>query len=394
LNVPLLFRERGPTDKSADAMAPRLLYVVTEDWYFLSHRLPMARAARSAGYEVHVATRIKDGKAAIEREGFVPHALSWSRGSLSPHGSFAAVIELRHLFHELAPDIVHNIALKPVLLGTTASLGFSRTALVNSLTGLGTLFIGEAKVSGAARRLVRFALGRLLRRGRSKTVVQNPDDRAFVLGLGVPEDNVVIIAGSGVDTERLTPLPEPSSSPVTAAFVGRMLADKGVLTLIEAFSSLGKRGVALRLLLAGDCDKENPGSLAPEQLREFASLYGIEWLGHVADIRTVWARAHFAVLASRREGLPKSLLEAAAFGRAMVATDAPGCREIAIEGVTALTVPVDDVEALARAMEALASAADVRRRFAANARSLVETKFSAAAIGKQTVALYDSLKET
>jgi glycosyltransferase involved in cell wall biosynthesis len=374
-------------------MPPRLLYVVTEDWYFLSHRLPMARAARDAGYEVHVATRIKDGKAAIEREGFVPHALSWSRGSLSPLGSLAAVSELRSLFRELDPDIVHNISLKPVLIGTTASLGFTRTALVNSLTGLGTLFIGEAKVSGATRRLVRFALRHLLRRKRSKTVVQNPDDRAFVVELGVPVENVVLIAGSGVDTDLLTPQPEPPPPPV-AAYVGRMLADKGVLTLIEAFSTLGKRGVALKLLLAGDCDKENPGSLAPEQLREFASLYGIEWLGHVADIRTVWARANFAVLASRREGLPKSLLEAAACGRAMVATDTPGCREIAIEGVTALTVPVDDAADLAEAMEKLAGDVDLRKRFAANARALAESKFSAHAIGKETVALYDMLRSS
>jgi len=372
-------------------MALRLLYVVTEDWYFLSHRLPMARAARNAGYEIHVATRIKDGRAAIEREGFVPHALSWSRGSLSPLGSVAAVRELRRLLDKLEPDILHNISLKPVLLGTTASLGLARTAVVNSLTGLGTLFIGEAKVSGATRRLVRFALSRLLRRTRSKIVVQNPDDRAFVIDLGVPEDAIVLIGGSGVDTGLLTPLPEPPP-PMTAAYVGRMLADKGVPTLIEAFSSLGKRGVPLKLLLAGDCDKENPGSLAPEQLREFASLYGIEWLGHVADIRTVWQRANFAVLASRREGLPKSLLEAAACGRAMVATDAPGCREIAIEGVTALTVPVDDAAALAGAMEKLASDTELRKRFAANARALVECKFSADAIGKETVVLYETLR--
>jgi glycosyltransferase involved in cell wall biosynthesis len=371
-------------------MATLILYVVTEDWYFLSHRLPMARAAKQAGYEVHVATRIKDGKAAIEQEGFVPHALNWSRGSLSPLGSFSAVLELRRLIRTLRPDILHNVSLKPVLLGGTASLGFSGTAVVNSLTGLGTLFIGEARVSSATRKAVRYALSRLLGRARSRTVVQNPDDAAFVLGLGVPSDTVVLIPGSGVDTKKLTPLPEPPP-PVTAAYVGRMLADKGVLTLIDAFSRLAKRGVALQLLLAGDTDKENPGSLAPEQLREFASLYGIHWLGHVADIREVWARANFAVLASRREGLPKSLLEAAACGRAMVATDAPGCREIAIEGETALTVPVDDAAALADAMARLAGDPKMRQRFAANARALVEAKFSAEAIGRQTVALYESL---
>jgi len=371
-------------------MAPRILYLVTEDWYFLSHRLPMARAAKAAGYEVHVATRLKDGKAAIEREGFVAHALNWTRGSLSAWGSFSAVIEIRRLLRGVKPDILHNVSLKPVLLGTTASLGLSAVAVVNSLTGLGTLFIGEARVSTLARKGVRFALSRLLKRRRSRTVVQNPDDRAFVLDLGAPPDTVVLIPGSGVDTHALTPLPE-QPPPITAAYVGRMLADKGVVTLIEAFSLLGKRGVPLQLLLAGDCDKENPGSLAPEQLREFASLYGIQWLGHVADIREVWARAHFAVLASRREGLPKSLLEAASCGRAMVATDVPGCREIAIAGETALTVKVGDVGALADSMTALARDGDMRQRFGANARALVERKFSAEAIGRETVALYDQV---
>jgi glycosyltransferase involved in cell wall biosynthesis len=372
-------------------MAPRILYVVTEDWYFLSHRLPMARAARQAGYEVHVATRFNSGEAAIAKEGFIPHALDWSRGSLSAAGSISAIFALRRLIRALRPAILHNVSLKPVLLGSVASLGFGATAVVNSLTGLGTLFIGEARVNAATRKAVRFALSHLLRRARSRTVVQNPDDRAFVLGLGVPAERVVLIAGSGVDTEKLKPLPEPPTPPVTAAYVGRMLADKGVLTLIEAFSRVTKRGIKLQLLLAGDTDKENPGSLAPEQLREFASLYGITWLGHVADIREVWARANFAVLASRREGLPKSLLEAAACGRAMVATDAPGCREIAIAGETALTVPVDDAAALADAMATLAGDAAMRERFAVNARALVERKFSAAAIGRETVALYKSL---
>ena len=371
-------------------MARSILYVVTEDWYFLSHRLPMARAAKAAGYEVHVATRLKDGRAAIEKEGFVPHALDWSRGSLSPRESLTAILALRRLLKDLRPSILHNVALKPVLLGTAASLGLSATAVVNSLTGLGSLFIGEAKVNGSARAAVRLALSRLLRRKRSRTIVQNPDDRAFVTALGVSPESVVLIPGSGVDTKHFTPLPEPPP-PITAAYVGRMLADKGVVTLIEAFSLLGKRGDKLKLLLAGDCDRENPGSLAPEQLREFASLFDIEWLGHVRDIREVWGRAHFAVLASRREGLPKSLLEAAACGRAMVATDAPGCREIAIEGETALTVPVGDASALAAAMAKLAGDPALRKRFGANARRLVESKFSAEAIGRETVALYDEL---
>ena len=157
--------------------APRILYVVTEDWYFLSHRLPMARAAKAAGYEVHVATRLNKGKAAIEEEGFTPHALSWQRGSLSPTHSLAGVAELRRLLRALKPDILHNISLKPVLLGGIASLGLSSIAVVNSLTGLGTLFVGNHRKSELTRPLVVVALKALLKRPNARTIVQNPDDK-------------------------------------------------------------------------------------------------------------------------------------------------------------------------------------------------------------------------
>ena len=372
-------------------MAPRILYVVTEDWYFLSHRLPMARAAKAAGFEVHVAARVKDGRAGIEKEGFVAHPLAWSRGSLSLRDSLAAVRELRRLFRSLEPAIVHNVALKPVLLGTMASLRLGGTAVVNSLTGLGALFVDGGGSSKLTRWVVEFALRHLLKRARSCTIVQNPDDRSFLIGLGVSADTIAIIPGSGVDIGKYQALPEPPP-PVTAAFVGRMLRHKGVMTLIEAYRRATGRGVKFRLLLAGDCDPENPGSLAPEQLREFASAYGIVWLGHVTDIGEVWRQAHFAVQPSRGgEGLPKSLLEAAACGRAMVATDVPGCREIAIEGETGIIVPVDDADALAEAMVRMVEDADMRERFGKAARRLVETDFSAEVIGRQTVSVYDRL---
>lgn len=388
-------------------MAPRILYVVTEDWYFLSHRLPMARAAQAAGYEVHVAARMNDGHARIQREGFTAHKLDWSRGSLSLRDSVTAIRQLRRLYGHLKPDIVHNVALKPVVLGSIAGSGFGELAIVNSLTGLGALFVDGSGSSKITRKLVEFALGRLLRRPKTITVVQNPEDRAFLVGLGVPQDAIVIVAGSGIDIEKYRALPEPPA-PVTAAFVGRMLHHKGVMTLIEAFRRakeiLTKEALAedadagdgtkFRLLLAGDCDPENPGSLAPEQLREFASAYGITWLGHVDDVREVWRQAHFAVQPSRGgEGLPKSLLEAAACGRAMVATDVPGCREIAIPGRTGFLVPVDDEAALAEAMLQLVEDKTLRDSFGAAARHLAETRFSAETIGDEVVALYRRLTE-
>ena len=167
-------------------MPARILYVVTEDWYFLSHRLPMARAAREAGYDVHVATRLNRGKAAIEAEVFTPHALSWRRGSLSPWHSFAGVLELRKLLRSLEPDILHNVSLKPVLLGSVASLGFSSLDVVNGLTGLGTLFVGDHKRSGLARPVVRTALKALLGRATAAPSCRIPTTRRSSWTLACP----------------------------------------------------------------------------------------------------------------------------------------------------------------------------------------------------------------
>jgi glycosyltransferase involved in cell wall biosynthesis len=369
-------------------MASRILFVDTEDQYFLTHRLAPARAAAARGYEVHVATRLGEGRAAIEAEGFVPHALSSARGGLSPWASLAAIGELRAVLRRIKPDLMHNIAVQNVVLGASAALGHD-VAVINSLTGLGTLFI-PGRTPVPVRKGITLALQWLLSRRGSQTIVQNPDDLAFVTGLGVSDDRIHLIPGWGIDTAHFTPLPEPDA-PITAAYVGRMLEDKGVNALIEAFGRVRAKGIALALILAGDCDPRNVSSLQPDTLRKRVQERGIEWVGQVDDIRDIWARAHFAVLPSRREGIPRSLLEAAACERAMVATDAPGCRQVARAGQTALTVPVDDAAALAEAMQQMAENAERRHAYAARARRLVEEEFSTDVICRRIVDLYDAL---
>jgi len=220
--------------------------------------------------------------------------------------------------------------------------------------------------------------------------VQNPDDRDLLGEIGVKPDHIVVIPGSGIDADRFRPIPEPDG-PVTFAFVGRMLDDKGVRNLIAAFRMLRETNRDCRLLLAGSPDPANPASIPQLEIAAWGREPGVTWLGEVADIAGLWQRAHVAVLPSRREGLPKSLLEAAACGRPLIATDVPGCREIAIHEKTGLLVPVDDPTALAAAMERLARSSQQRIRLGVAARRLVDERFSADLIGKATVQLYQRL---
>lgn len=368
---------------------PALVYLVTEDWYFLSHRLPMAREAQRAGYDVHVVTRVNMGAASILAEGFQLHAVVWRRGSISPFAFLSNVRAVRSLYRSLAPDLVHHVALQPTIVGSLAAAGLPCVRL-NALAGLGFAFTSSTPKARLVRPILRTLLRYVLKHPRAAVLVQNPDDRAAVRSLGVAEENIFVIPGSGVETGKLVPLPEPAG-PVTVAFVGRLLDDKGVRPLVEAHAILARRGQPVRLLIAGEPDLANPVSIPPQEIAEWGRRPGIELLGHVADICEVWKAAHIAVLPSRREGLPKSLLEAAACGRPIVATDVPGCREIAVNGVNALLVPADNAPALADAIAQLAGDADLRARFGKAGRQRVEAEFSATHVGCSIVTLYNAL---
>jgi glycosyltransferase involved in cell wall biosynthesis len=235
--------------------------------------------------------------------------------------------------------------------------------------------------------MIRMLLNWMSNRADSVALVQNPDDRASLLALGIEAERIALIPGSGVDIDRLKPAPEPLGAPAVA-FVGRLLDDKGIRTLVEAHRLLRRRGSDVELLIAGTPDPANPASVDEREAAAWNREPGIQWLGHVSDIAGLWARACIAVLPSRREGLPKSLLEAAACGRPMVATDVPGCREVVRPEETGVLVPPDDPPALAEAIATLAASPDLRARYGAAARRLAVERFSAEAIGRATVELY------
>jgi len=372
---------------------PTLLYLVTEDWYFWSHRLPMARAAKKAGFDVVVATRVDQHRERIEAEGFRVVPLHWQRRSISPTHALACIREIDAVYRRERPAIVHHVALKPILLGGLAAIAAGVPAVVNAVTGLGSAFVGrglKSRIAGlAARPLLRIVLGR----PNSLAVFQNSDDRDRLVGAGMlAADRARIIRGSGVDIARLKVQPEPAAPPIVVGCASRLLVNKGIGQLVEAQQRLRAEGHDVRLIVAGKPDPASPTSIPQTELDRWAALPGVELAGHVEDVRTVWARCHIAALPSLGgEGLPKSLLEAAACGRALVATDVPGCREVARAGENALLVPPGDAAALAGAIATLARDAELRARFAEASRRIVESDMTTERVGASTVELYRSL---
>jgi len=376
---------------------PKLLFLVTEDWYFCSHRLPIARAARDAGFQVIVATRVQAHGTRITEEEFALHSLPWRRRGDGIRGAARAVAAIARLYRTERPDIVHHIALKPVLFGGLArALAFAggpdAPTIIDAVMGLGSGF----SATGLAARLRRSSLGRALRlavgHSNSRVIVQNPEDGAALTALGIEPSRIWLIRGSGIDIQHFTPLPLPKRDAVTVALVSRMLRDKGVLDAVAAIRALRARNLAIELLLAGPTDPDNSGSLSAAALSALAAESGVIWLGAVADVREVWRRATIALLPSTYgEGVPKALLEAAACARPIIATNVPGCREAVRTGEheSGLLVPPRDVNALADAIAVLAADPVRCAVMGRNGRALIETRFAEEIVARETLALYD-----
>jgi glycosyltransferase involved in cell wall biosynthesis len=367
----------------------RILYVVNEDYAFLLNRLPMARAARDTGFEVHVATHVNKGAAAIEEEGFTLHAIPFARGGLSPLSVIQAVLAIRKLENRIRPDVVHHSGVQCCVFGSLAAIDRD-VPTVNAITGLGYIFTSVSVRSRLLKLAMTWLLPRLLNRRQSTILVQNPDDRQALIALGAKPEHITLIRGSGVDTDRLQPLPEPEGL-ITIGFAGRLLVDKGIRALVAAHGRLRRDGHDFNLIIAGNPDPANPASISRQEVKAWTERPGITWLGHIDDIVPLWRASHIAALPSHREGLPGALMEAAACGRPLVATNAPGCREICIADQTGLLVPIEDPEALADAILRLAQSAELRARYGAAARKLVEDELSARIIGQSTAALYNRL---
>jgi len=372
-------------------MKSKLLFLVTEDWYFCSHRMALAKTALAEGFDVVLATRVTDHGERIRAAGIRLIPIKMQRGLSSVLAELSGILELIRIYKREKPDIVHHVAMKPILYGSIAARFASIPLLIQALTGFGFIFSSSTIKARLLRPPVCLLLRWILGSGKNNIVVQNPDDAALAENLGAVPERLHLIAGSGVNVKVFAHKEEPAAEPPVVTLVARMLRDKGIVEFVEAIRLLKKRNIALRALLVGDPDPENPASIPSHQLEQWQAEGLVEWQGRRSDIEQVWAESHIAVLPSYREGLPKSLLEAAACSRPMVATDMPGCRSVVRNGETGLLIPAKTIEPLADAIATLINNKTLRLEMGQRARQMVENEFSEEIINEKFISLYKKL---
>jgi glycosyltransferase involved in cell wall biosynthesis len=368
----------------------KILLVANTDWYLYNFRRSLAVYLRAAGHAVTLVSPHGPYVAGIQKLGFPWLEWAVGRKSAGP-GELLAVQQLARIYWRQHPDLVHHFTVKPVLYGSLAASLARVPCVVNAITGLGYVFLQNNLRARLLRQVVLLLYRFALRTPRQTVIFENTYDRSFFEGLRLlPVGAGRVIEGAGVDVEQFAPTPEPAGDPLVV-LPARMLWDKGVGTAVEAARLLRAARTPLRLALVGPTDPGNPANIPEATLQGWVAEGCVEWWGFQEDMRAVYAQAGLVLLPSLGEGVPTVLIEAAACGRAIVATDVAGCRDVVQNGHTGLLVPPNDPAALAQALHRLAGDPALRRQMGAAGRIQAEARFSMEQINRETLEVYQRL---
>lgn len=352
----------------------KILFVCTEGWFFKSHFLPLARAANAIpGAEVCLAANMGAEREFLEQAGVRTLPVDFMRSSFGLFGAIRLLFTLIALYWRERPDVIHFIALKPVVFGGIAALFAPSAAKIYHVTGLGTLAESKTGVAGIARALIFQVPAMLMRQKRTWMLIENPDNLQTLREYGLPHSiNYTILGGAGVDPDFYPVFPAIGNKPIRLAFVGRMIWVKGVDVLVRAMEILEQRNVPVQLDLYGSPDAGNPKCIPEQLLKSWGARANIRWHGRSDDVRDVWREADICVVPSRTgEGMPRAMLEAAACGRALIVTDVPGCRHFVRDGIEGLVIPPESAEALSEAIATLANDAALSASMGRAARARI-----------------------
>ena len=369
----------------------KVLFFVNVDWFFISHRLPVAIEAAAKGYEVHVATTVTSKAKEIKNYGFILHEIDISRGNTNPFNSIKNLIDTIFLFKKIQPDIVHLVTIKPILLGGIAARLTNIHGVVAAISGLGYVFINEGKIASIRRFFIKM-LYRLSLKHRNITIIcQNQNDLKEIKSLAkLPKHLFKIIEESGVSLQQFKYFPDTNKVP-KIMMASRFLIDKGIREFYEAATLIKKANLKADFVLVGDIDPDNPSSISDDLINKWASENIVEFWGHRSDMHNVLPQASLVVLPSYREGFPKILIEAAACGRPVITTDVPGCRDAVYNHKTGILVPPKNAKAIADAVKKLLSNNDDRRIMGLEARQMSEIRFDERIVIKTHLEIYKQL---
>ena len=370
---------------------PKVLFVITEDWFFHSHFLDRAKYIASSGGTVGIATRFSIHEEELRDLGFEIFPIDFSRRGLNPITEFITALKIRRIVRRFKPDIAHNIALKPVVTGTFGELLGRQGAVINALVGMGYIFTSTDTRASVVKPILSRILKFLLRSNSVHVVIENPDDLNSLVDEGfVRKSQISLIRGAGVDLIAFPFQPE-ATGPVVVTMVSRILRDKGVLEFIDSASQLQSKMPEVKFQIIGEPDLGNPSAIEQSEIDSWESLPNVRYLGRRSDIADILKGSHIVCLPSYREGLPKSLLEALSSGRPIITTDVPGCREVCEDGVNGLLIPARDSIALSDAIEKLAINPELRQAMGRAGRMRAESEFSSELVCTQTLDLYRRL---
>jgi glycosyltransferase involved in cell wall biosynthesis len=373
----------------------KILFFANTDWYLYNFRLALARELRRKGNEVVLVSPPGPYGKKLCDEGFVWLPFNFSVRSMNPFKELGVIRQLIALYRREKPGLCHHFTIKCVLYGSIAAYFSGKTPVVNAVTGLGHIFTDNGfktlLLRPIVRKLYRFIFS--LNARNMRVIFQNAEDRAFFIRAGmVPESHTRLIRGSGVNCEQFHPGDgQRDGGPVQILFASRMLKEKGIRELIEAAAILKEKGITAKFVIAGEAYPENPSSLTEREIERIKDAGDVNYVGHVDDMPTLIRKSDIVVLPSYREGTPKILIEAAAMGKPIIATDIAGCADLVRHNVNGFLVPVRDAQALSDALLTLISDSGLRESFGRMGREIVLNEFAEDIVISKTMEIYREL---
>ena len=375
----------------------KIIFNITEDWFFLSHFLSRALSAKRNGFEIYVCCNETNKKNVIESYGIKFIRLPYKRASINPLYETYILIRLIFIIINVRPDLVHNVALKPIIQGSIASKLLNVNSVVNAPVGMGYIFTSNSLKARLLKPILIFLLRIFLiahsgKSKRSKVIFENIDDLNYFKSLKAVDSNYAcVISGAGVEVDKTFLEKKRKNKIPKVVLIARMLKDKGIYEFFEAFQLLKNKKIKCQFVLVGDVDPSNPASIKRSTLEKWKNEKLIEWLGWIDNIEKVLLKTDILCLPSYREGLPKSLVEGAAAGLPLVSTDTVGCREVVIDGHNGFLVPIKDSKALADAIEKLIIDNSLRKSMGKKSFKMASSKFSSSKINSLTLKVYNEL---